>query len=126
MNAAHAAGLKVIQDQVATPEEESVHAHLKRLLQLRQGLSPLRCGDFMELAADANSYVFARVTPQASVVVAFNNSAQPLTLELPLARVNLAAAKSLTDRLGKLGTVVAGEAKVKLTLAARSAAVLSP
>jgi glycosidase len=109
-----------------TPEEESVHAHVKQLLQLRQVLSPSRRGDFVELAADANSYVFARVTPQASVVVAFNNSAQPLTLELPLARVNLAAAQALTDRLGKLGTIVVGEGTVKLTLAARSAAVLTP
>lgn len=109
-----------------TPEEESVHAHVKQLLQLRQVLSPLRRGDFVELAADANSYVFALVTSEASVVVAFNNSAQPLTLELPLSRVNLAAAKSLTDRLGKLGTIVVGEGKVKITLTARSAAVLTP
>jgi glycosidase len=109
-----------------TPEEESVHAHVKQLLQLRQGLSPLRRGDFVELTADANSYVFARVTPEASVIMAFNNSDQPLTLELPLARANLGAAKSLTDRLGKLGTIVVGEGKVKLTLAARSAAVLKP
>ena len=41
--------------------------------------------------------------------MAFNNSDQPLTLELPLARANLGAAKSLTDRLGKLGTIVVGE-----------------
>jgi len=109
-----------------TPEEESVHAHVKQLLQLRQVLSPLRRGDFVELAADANSYVFARVTPEASVVMAFNNSEQPLTFELVLGRVNLAAAKSLTDRLGKLGTVLVTEGMVKLTLAARSAAVLTP
>jgi len=109
-----------------TPEEESVHAHVRRLLQLRQLLAPLRRGEFVGLAADANRYVFARVTPHASVVMAFNNSDQPLTLELPLARVNLAAAKSLTDRLGELGTVVVAEEKVKLTLSARSAAVLTP
>ena len=66
-----------------SPEEESVPAHVKQLLQLRQGLSPFRRGDF-------------------------------------------AAAKSLTYGLGKLGTVVVGEGKVKLTLAARSTAVLTP
>jgi glycosidase len=109
-----------------TPEEESVHAHVKELLQLRQILTPLRRGEFVELAADANHYVFARVTPQESVVMAFNNSAQPLTLELPLVRANLATATALTDRLGKLGTILVAEGKVKLTLAARSAAVLTP
>ena len=114
------------EKNVRTPEEEAVHAHLKRLLQLRQALLPLRRGELVELAAAAHSYVFARVLPQASVVIAFNNSARPLTLELPLARVNLAAAKSLTDRLGKLGTIMVAEGKVKLTLAARSAAVLTP
>ena len=109
-----------------TPEEESIHAHVKNLLQLRQELAPLRRGDFVELAADANCYVFARVLPQASVVMAFNNSARPLTLELPLAKVNLATAKSLTDRLGNLGPVVVVGGNLKLTLAARSAAVLTP
>lgn len=108
-----------------TPEEESVHAHVKKLLQLRQGLAPLRRGDFVELAADANSYAFARVLPQASVVMAFNNSARPLTLEVPLAKVNLAAVKSLTDRLGHLGTVMVADGNLKLTLAAHSAAVLT-
>lgn len=109
-----------------TPEEESVHAHVQKLLRLRRGLAPLRRGEFVQLAADANRYVFARVTPQASVIMAFNNSERPLTLELPLARVNLTAATTLTDRLGKLGTVLMTEGKVKLTLAARSAAVLTP
>ena len=109
-----------------TPEEESVHAHVQKMLHLRQVFTPLRRGDFVELAADAKHYVFARVTPQASVIMAFNNSERPLTLELPLARVNLTAATTLTDRLGKLGTVLMTEGKVKLTLAARSAAVLTP
>lgn len=108
-----------------TPEEESVHAHVKGLLQLRQVLTPLRRGDFVELAANANCYAFARVTSQASVVMAFNNSAQPLTLELSLAQVNLAGATSLTDQLGNLGTVLVAAGKVKLTVPARRAAVLT-
>lgn len=86
----------------------------------------MRRGNLVELAADANSYVFARVMPQAAVMMAFNNSAQPLTLELPLAKVNLAAVTALTDRLGNLGTVLVIAGKVKLTLPARSATVLTP
>lgn len=109
-----------------TPEEEAVHAHVKKLLQLRQLFTPLRRGELVELAADVNRYVFARVTPQASVIMAFNNSVQPLTFELPLANVHLATATSLTDRLGNLGTVLVFEGKVKLTLPAHSAAVLTP
>ncbi len=109
-----------------TSEEESVHAHVRRLLQLRQRLTPLRRGDFVELVANTNAYVFARALPQASVVVAFNNSAQPLTLDLPLAKLDLAGATSLTDRLGSLGTFLVAQGKVRLTLAARSAAVLTP
>lgn len=109
-----------------TPEEESVHGHVRRLLQLRQLFTPLRRGELVELVADANCYAFARVLPQSSVVLAFNNSAQPLTLELPLAKANLAGANSLTDRLGGLGTFLVVEGKVRLTLAARSAALLTP
>ena len=107
-------------------EEEAVHAHVQKLLQLRRQLAPLRRGAFVELAADAKCYVFARVMPQASVVVAFNHSTEPLTLEVLLAPVNLAEAKALNDRLGNLGRIGVAEGRVKFTLAAHSAAVLTP
>jgi len=108
-----------------TPEEEGVHAHVKRLLALRRRLEPLRRGELVELAVSDATYAFARVTPKASVVVAFNNSAQPQTLMLDLVPVGLGSASVLTDRLGGLGRVRVQEGWVSLTLPTRSAAVLT-
>ena len=108
-----------------TTEEDGVHAHVKKLLSLRRKLEPLRRGERVELAVTDATCAFARVTPTASVVIAFNNSAQPQTLELALTNAKLASAKSLADRLGGLGRLKVQNGSVRLALPPRTAAVLT-
>jgi len=108
-----------------TAEEENVHSHVRKLLALRQKLEPLRRGKMVELAATDATYAFARVTPKQSVLVAFNNSAQPQSLELDLSKANLTSAKSLTDRLGGLGRLKVERGSVRLVLPPRAAVVLT-
>jgi len=68
-----------------TASEERVHAHVKKLLALRRELVPLRRGKLVPLESGPTTAAFARVTPAAAVIIAFNNSAQdqPLRLSLP-------------------------------------------
>jgi len=108
-----------------TAEEEAVHAHVKKLSALRRKLEPLRRGDLVELTVTETTYAFARVTQRQSVLIAFNNSAQPQTLELDLSKANLASAKSLTDRLGGLRRLGVQNGSVRLALTPRTAAVLT-
>lgn len=108
-----------------TVEEESVHSHVKQLLSLRRKLEPLRRGELVELLTTEAAGVFTRVTRSASVVMAFNNSAQAQTLEIPLARAGLGSATSLVDRLGGLKRQEVRNGVVRLELPARSAAVLT-
>jgi len=108
-----------------TPDEENVHAHVKRLLSLRRKLEPLRRGEVVELVVTDATYAVARVTARQAVVVAFNNSTQPRSLELDLSKTRLASGKSLTDRLGGPGRLPVRNGSVKLVLPPRSAAVLT-
>jgi neopullulanase len=108
-----------------TPEEERVHAHLRKLAKLRRELEPLRRGEYRDLAVSAGSYAFARVTPQASVVVAFNNTGTAQTLDLNLAPANLGNVTGLKDQLHNKKLVVR-EGRVRLQLPPFTAAILTP
>jgi neopullulanase len=108
-----------------TAEEEGIHAHVTKLLKLRRELEPLRRGKYRDLAASAGTYAFARVTPEASVVVAFNNTSGTQTLDLNLAAANLGAATVLNDQLQNTKAVIKdGRATIKL--APFTAAIFTP
>jgi glycosidase len=108
-----------------TAEEEGIHAHVTKLLKLRRELEPLRRGKYRDLAASAGTYAFARVTPDASVVVAFNNTSGTQTLDLNLAAANLGAATVLNDQLKDTKAVIKnGRATIKL--APFTAAIFTP
>jgi glycosidase len=109
-----------------TPEEQDVHAHVRKLLGLRRRLEPLRRGDLVPIQCADTAYAFARVTPTGAVVVVFNNAPQPQSLRLSMAPARLGGAMSLTDHLGALGRVRVREGRLDLVLPARAAAILVP
>jgi glycosidase len=98
-----------------TTEQAGIHAHVTKLTKLRHELEPLRRGQYRDLTVSAGTYAFARVTPEASVVVAFNNTSGTQTLELNLAAANLGAATVLNDQLQDTKAVIKnGRATIKL------------
>jgi neopullulanase len=108
-----------------TAEQASIHAHVTKLTKLRRELEPLRRGKYRDLAASAGTYAFARVTSEASVVVAFNNTSGTQTLDLNLAAANLGAATVLNDQLQNTKAVIKdGRATIKL--APFTAAIFTP
>lgn len=108
-----------------TAEQAGIHTHVAKLAKLRRELEPLRRGQSRDLVVNAGTYAFARVTPEASVVVAFNNTSGPQTLDLNLAAANLGSVTALTDRLHNAKTVIeSGRARIQL--APFSAAILTP
>jgi glycosidase len=109
-----------------TPAEETLHAHVRKLLSLRRALEPLRRGRLVELAVADATYAFARLTSNQTVVVAFNNSTQAQTIELPLAPANLSSATSLKDHLGIVGRAPIRDGSARITLPPQSAAILTP
>ena len=108
-----------------TGEEDRVHAYVKKLLALRRELEPLRRGSLVQLNSTNDICAFARVTSDASAVMAFNNSSQEQTIRIELVGA-LAGQKKFFNRLDSIQVVSVDSGTVTLTLAARSAAILTP
>lgn len=108
-----------------TKDEELVHAHVKKLIALRHELEPLRHGRLIQLTNSQHTGAFARVTKDSAVLVAFNNSDQPQTLQTALVP-QLAGQKELFDRLAQDRLVPVTSATITFTLPARSAVILTP
>jgi glycosidase len=109
-----------------TPEEESVHSHLQRLLALRQSIPALRRGRMVNLHAADRTWVYARVLDGRAVVVAFNAGPEPAFRDVPAGPAGLVDGVSLEDRLRSgAGATVAG-GRLRLSLPAGASAVFVP
>ncbi len=99
-----------------TADEESVHAHVRALLRLRQETPALRRGKTVNLHVADRSWAYARVLDGRAVVVAINTDAAPVTLDLPAAPAGLAEGARLRDRVGALGEAAVEGGRLRLTL----------
>jgi glycosidase len=109
-----------------TPAEQAVFEHVRRLARLRKEEPALRRGRLVQLLAADTAYVYARVHEGRTVVVAFNSGAGPLSADLDAAPAGLAAGARLRDALGGAGQAAVDGTRLRLTVPARSAAVLTP
>lgn len=111
--------------QGRTKEQADVWNHLARLGRLRQELEPLRRGRSLDLLDEEQQMAFARVTDKQAVVVVFNNDAKPAEVRFDVSMIKqLPANASLVDALGKVANVKIADGAVKLTMPARTAAIL--
>jgi glycosidase len=112
-----------------TAEEQDIFEHTRRMARLRAELEPLRRGALVTLHAAAQQYAYARVAEGAgrssAVIVVFNNDTKPATLEFDVAPARVANDATLDDRLDTLRNVRVQGGKLKLTLPARSASILT-
>ncbi len=108
-----------------TPEEEEVFSHLRRLLHLRRDFEPLRRGRMLSLAADEDSWVYARVLGSEVAIVVLNADASPATIRASVAPVGLADGIVLEDRLGSDVDLVVEDGHLRVTLPPMSSAVFT-
>ena len=109
-----------------TADEESVHAHVRALLRLRQETPALRRGKTVNLHVADRSWAYARVLDGRAVVVAINTDGAPATLDLPAAPAGLADGARLRDRVGSLGEAAVEGGRLRLTLPPGSSGVFVP
>ena len=109
-----------------TADEESVHAHVRALLRLRQETPALRRGKTVNLHVADRSWAYARVLDGRAVVVAINTDAAPVTLDLPASPAGLAEGTRLRDRVGALGEAAVEGGRLRLTLPPGSSGVFVP
>jgi glycosidase len=105
--------------------QDSVFQHQRLLGQLRKDLEPLRRGNLINLVAKEHQYVYARLTPSVSVVVAFNNDAQAATVEFDAGEVKLVDGVTLIDRLGNVRDARVANRMLKFEIPGRTSAILT-
>ncbi|MBD0326460.1 MAG: hypothetical protein ICV68_08510, partial [Pyrinomonadaceae bacterium] len=111
--------------QGRTPAEQEIFEHTRKMARLHAELEPLRRGALVNLHVAAQQYSYARVSERSSVVVVINNDAKPATVEFDVAAARLADGARLTDRLDVSPDVRVANGKLKISLPARSASVLT-
>lgn len=105
-----------------TAEQQRLFEHIRSLIHLRSEVTALRSGRMVDLLTEDDAWAFARVTPQASVLVIFNNSKQPAALRIPLGGSGIANGAKLEDWLHKGPPVIAGDS-IDVHLPALSVAI---
>jgi hypothetical protein len=79
----------------------------------------------LNLAADEESWVYARVLGDAVAIVALNADAAPTTIETPVAPIGLADGVVLQDRLGSGVDLAVAGGRLRVTLPPLSSAVFT-
>jgi glycosidase len=99
-----------------TSEQQEIFSHVQTLLRLRHEHTALRRGRLWHIFWDQNSYAFARVSSDESVLVAFNTSADEKFLHLQLTDTPLETAQKLKSLFGGQDAAVRN-GSVEITLA---------
>jgi glycosidase len=98
-----------------TGEQQELFAYVQLLLRLRREHPSLQSGKLWDLFSDETAYVFLRETEEERGLVAFNNSAEPRELRVPLRDTAAEGAAGFTRVLGEAkAQVFKGEARISL------------
>ncbi|MDX6695188.1 MAG: neopullulanase [Blastocatellia bacterium] len=111
--------------QGRTAIEQDLFEYVRRVARLHTELEPLRRGALVNLHVAAQQYAYARVGDSSSVIVLINNDAKPASLEVDVTRARLADGARLTDRLDTTTDARVTDGKLKISLPARSASILT-
>jgi glycosidase len=105
-----------------TAEQQELFAYVQTLLRLRREHPALENGKLWHLFSDDTAYVFLRETGDERVVVAFNNSAEPRELKIPVHETPAQGAAGFTLLLGQAKADMA-EYGAHITMPAQSISI---
>jgi glycosidase len=105
-------------------DEQELFEYIRRVTQLRSELEPLRRGVLRNLHVSEQQYAYARTTKSLAVITVINNDQKPAQVEFEVSGLGLADGAVLIDRLGITKEVRVEAGKLKVTLPARTAAIL--
>jgi glycosidase len=98
-----------------TVEQQELFSYVQLLLRLRREHPALQSGKLWHLFSDETAYIFLRETEEERVLVAFNNSAEPRELRIPLNDTPAKGVAGFTLLLGSAKcSVVHGEARIAM------------
>ena len=82
-----------------TPGEQRMFEWVQTWLKLRREHNAMRHGRLIDLAFDADSYAFARQTPDETIILAFNRAAAPKKIAAPAAFADIPDGAELSPLL---------------------------
>jgi len=108
-----------------TKEEQELFAYIRRLIELRRELEPLRSGALINLYVSEQQYAYARALRGDAVVVVFNNDDKSSEFEFDVSRLGFKDGAVMHDRLNVSRDVTVRDGKLRVNLPKRSAAIFS-
>jgi glycosidase len=115
-------------------EAEDVFQYVRKLAHLRGELEPLRRGMLINLYVSENQYAYARkIKPAAgkvifntdNAIIVINNDTKAATIEFEVEPAGFSDGDDLRDQLNRRNVVQVKDGHLKVTLAARSAAIFA-
>ncbi len=106
------------------PQQQALWEYLQKLIRLRKQLEPLKSGSTINLLAEDQQYVFARISKNQSIVVALNNSAKESTLEVDVKAAGFSDGAVLEDQISGLEKMEIRNGMIHLKIPGRSSAIL--
>ncbi len=98
-----------------TPNEQGVFDHVRKLAQLRRDYPALRHGEMKQLGVSDDIYVYTR----GEMIILLNNGTKPVSIVTP------AASGTWRDLLDVAGHIPVRDDTMKVTLPARSGAIMA-
>ena len=92
-----------------TREQQDIFSYVRDLLRVRRKHPALSGGKLWHLASDDSAYVFVREAEEEQVLAAFNNSAQPRELNVPLSDTPAQGASRVALLFGGAQAELAGK-----------------
>jgi neopullulanase len=92
-----------------TTEQQEIFAYVQTLLRLRRQHLALQSGKLWHLSSDGTAYIFLREVEEERVVIAFNNSADPRGIRIPLMDTPARGAAGLTQIFGQAKAEIVGD-----------------
>ena len=108
-----------------TKEEQELFAYIRRLIELRRELEPLRSGALINLYVSEQQYAYARALRGNAVVVVFNNDDKSSEFEFDVSHLGFKDGAVMRDRLNVSRDVTVRDGKLRVNLPKRSAAIFS-
>jgi glycosidase len=107
-----------------TTEQQEVFQHIQKLTRLRRELEPLRRGKLVNLHVTEQQYAYARQSGSGVVIVVINNDTKPAAADFAVTRLSLDGSVLFTDRMGVVPDTRVSLGRLRVTVPARSAAIL--
>jgi len=108
-----------------TKEEQELFAYIRRLIELRRELEPLRSGALINLYVSEQQYAYARSLRGNVVLVVFNNDDKAADFQFDVSQLGFRNGAVLRDRLENNRDVTVRDGKVRVNLPKRSAAIFA-